>query len=528
MSNKRIEMINLAHLIRQMNEGISRKKIAENLKISKTTVQSYANIFKACNISTADLLKKTTFELYEFIAALPSAQTERMKHFTKVFKEYEYKLISKALNRKEVYDKYLKTTNDVLCYSQFCALISAEFKTKNIHLHLEHKPGDKLFVDFAGKKLHYFDPVSNKKITVEVFVAVLGHSQKAYVEAIASQKIEDFLPAIERAMRYFGGVPQAIVPDNLKSAVNKANRYEAILNESFSHFCEHFDCYPFPARPYEPTDKNLVENMVGKSYQYIYKQVRQSDHYSINSLNEVIFVELDKFNKKDFSRRDYSRNDLFEQNEMQYLKPLPVKNYEIVRFLQSKVRQDYHIWFPLDKHYYSVPFLYVGKTTKVIYNADNVEIFCNYQRIATHKRDLTKYAYSTNKDHLSPKHKFVSDYSPEKLFENAEKIGPFTTIIITQILDSKNYLEQKLKSGKGIIALANKLGNVIIEQCCQRALLFGVANYQQIKNIADKKLYLESEPVEQKSKVTENHKNQRGKDYYKKNTVPLSPESCTT
>jgi len=521
-------MIDLTHLIRQLDEGVSRRAIAKNLNLSKTTIQTYSDLFKELEISLSDLRKKSNNELYEFLSSLPSAQTERMQHFTAVLKKYEFGILSKSLSRKEIYDEYLKSAKDALSYSQFCALISADLKTKDVHLHLEHKPGDKLFIDFAGSKLHYIDQISNKKITVEVFVSVLGHSQKAYIEAVVSQKIDDFLPVIGRALHYYGGVPQAIVPDNLKSAVTKASKYEAVINESFSHFCEHYDCYPFPARPHQPRDKNLVENAVGKAYQYIYKQVRKSEYYSLEELNKAIFAELEKFNSKNFSHRDYSRNDLFEQNEKQHLKQLPVENYKIVRFLQAKVRQEYHIWFSIDKHYYSVPFQYVGKITKTLYNADTVEIFCDYKRIATHKRNFAKYAYSTIHEHLPPNHKYAVDHSQEKLLQNAEKIGQYTTAVITKILNSKNYDGQKIKSGKGIMSLASKLGSDIIELCCKRAVSFGVANYQQIKNIADKKLYLEIETNDQVSKAIDNHKNQRGKDYFNKESVPVKPECCTS
>jgi transposase len=527
MANRRIDVINLKHLIRLKSDGMHCRPIAKAIAISPTTVQDYLGKIKSRGLDLNELQTKSNEELNELLKSFSSTEHERSKQALDFFRVYERKFLARDLTRKEIHELYVFEVENPLSYSQFCAKIATDIKATDTHMHIDHKPGDKLFVDFTGKKLEYTDKGTGTKMQVEVFVAILGHSQKTYICACPSQKIEDFLTALKNALNYYGGVTLVIMPDNLKSGVNKASKYEPVINESFSHFCEHYECFPYPARPYSPRDKSLVENAVNLSYQYIFRQIKQAEYYSLHELNEAIFVLLEEFNNKNFSNREYSRNDLFETNEKMHLKPLPEKEYEIVKFSKATVRQHYHVYFAEDKHFYSVPYRYIGKKVKMIYNTDTIEIFFDYARIATHNRDRTKYAYTTNNDNMPPNHKYLADQTPEKLMKEAEAIGVFTAEIIDKVLSSNNYYEQKIKTSYGILSLArkSKIGTDILELCCKRAVYFGVYNYQQIKKIAEQKLYLEALEPPVINKAIDSHNNRRGKEYY---SVPLSQESCTS
>jgi transposase len=527
MANRRIGLINFKHLIRLKSDGMHCREIAKTIAISKTTVQYYLSKIKSLGLDLTELREKSNEELNVLLKSFSSIENERSELALHFFRDYEKKLLARKLTRKEIHELYVFDVENPLSYSQFCTKISADIKATDAHMHLDHKPGDKLFVDFTGKKLEYTDKGTCTKIQVEVFVAILGHSQKTYICACPSQKIEDFLTALKNALNYYGGVTLVIIPDNLKSGVNKANKYEAVINESFSHFCEHYECIPYPTRPNSPRDKSLVEGAVSLSYQYIFRQIKQTEYYSLNELNEAIFVLLEEFNNKKFSNHEYSRNDLFETNEKMHLKPLPEKEYEIVKFCKATVRQHYHVYFAEDKHFYSVPYRYIGKSVKMVYNTDAIEIFFDYGRIATHNRDRTKYAYTTVKEHMPPNHKYLIDQTPEKLMQKAEEIGMFTAEIIDRVLSSNNYYEQKIKTSCGILSLArkSKIGSDILELCCKRAIYFGVYNYQQIKTIAEQKLYLEALDPPVMNKAIDSHNNRRGKEYY---SVPLSQESCTS
>jgi transposase len=525
MANRRLDVINFKHLIRLSSDGMSYREIAKTIGISKTTVQEYLSKIKSLGLDLNELREKSNEELNFLLKSFSSAENKRSEDALEYFRGYESKLLARKLTRKEIYEFYIFEVNNPLSYSQFCTKIASDLNVTDAHMHIEHKPGEKLFVDYTGKKLHYTDKLTGEKIEVEVFVAILGHSHKTYICACPSQQIEDFLTALKNALNYYCGVTIVIIPDNLKSGVNKASRHEAVINERFRHFCDHYECFPYPTRPYSPRDKNLVEGAVNLCYRYIFRQIKQSEYYSLAELNDAIFVLLEEFNNKKFSNREYSRNDLFETNEKMHMKPLPEKDYESVKFCHARVRKNYHVYLAEDKHYYSVPYKNIGERVKILYNTDTVEIFFEYSRIATHMRDRTKYGYTTSKEHMPPNHKYLIDLTPEKLMRRADEIGIFTAEIADKVFSSKNYYEQKIKTVRAILSLARKIGVENLELCCKRAEHFGVYNYQQIKAMAEQKLYLERLDPPVANKAIDNHKNKRGREYY---SVPLSPESCTS
>ncbi len=270
-------------------------------------------------------------------------------------------------------------------------------------------------------------------------------------------------------MIYFNGTPRAIVPDNLKSGVNKSSPYEPELNEDFRNFALHYGTCILPTRSRKPKDKALVENAVRIVYYRIFAELRDRIFFSLDDLNEAIWKELDKYNMVNFQGRDYSRNDLFKEVEEKELRPLPENRYEIKEYSQLTVNKNCHIWLKCDEHYYSVPFKYIGNKVKVSYSKRLVEIYHKYTRIAVHKRDYGKYRYSTVKEHMPSHHQFVSDWNPEKFINWASGIGKGTEQYIREILDRKQHPEQGYKSCLGILKHAKTHGKERLENACQRA-----------------------------------------------------------
>mgnify|MGYP002073484676 CR=1 FL=1 len=195
-------------------------------------------------------------------------------------------------------------------------------------MHLEHKAGGKMYIDFAGEKLSVTDQETGEMQSLEVFIAILGCSQLTYVEAVPTQRKQDFIGVCENALQYFGGVPAAIVPDNLKSAVTKSSKYEPTINESFADFAEHYGTAILPARAYRPRDKSLVEGMVKIVYHRIYAQLNAHTYFTIAALNAAIREALEQLNNAPFKGRNYSRRQQFEEVEKEALQPLPVYRYE--------------------------------------------------------------------------------------------------------------------------------------------------------------------------------------------------------
>ena len=350
-------------------------------------------------------------------------------------------------------------------------------------------------------------------IPAEVFVAILGSSQMTYVEASPSQKKKDFIRSVENALIFYEGVPSAIVPDNLKSAVKKASNYEAEINEWFERFALHYGTTILPARSRKPRDKSLVENAVKIVYQRIYAALRNRIFFTLDDLNEAIGEELEKYNNRKMQGRDYSRYDRFKETEQKELKQLASERFEIKGYDRSKVHKNCHLWLKEDKHYYSVPYKYIGKYVKIIYSQTTVEIYHKYDRIAVHQRDYRKFIYTTVSQHLPSNHQFVSDWNPEKFIKWASDIGDDVEKYIRRVLDSKQHPEQGYKSCLGILQFADKCGSQRLINACRRGIYYNSFSYKTIKNILAKNLD-NAELETNKQCELPFHENIRGSSYF--------------
>ena len=335
---------------------------------------------------------------------------------------------------------------------------------------LEHKAGEKVMMDYTGDKLHYIDKATGAEIEVEVFVGILPCSQYTYVEATRSVKKEEFIQSSERCLRYFGGVPHALQPDNLKSAVIKANRYEPQLNKVFKDFALHYGCVINPTRPYSPKDKALVEGAVRIIYRHIFYPISKMTFFSLEELNKEILRLLEQYNQRKFHLTSYSRHELFVSTEKDYLQPLPALGYEMRQYRRAKVQKMGYIFMSEDKHYYSVPYRFIGKQVEVSYTGQTVEIFYNHERISTHKRNYQPGKYSTHADHLSSAHKAYSQWSLAYFQSQAKTIGTQTEAYITKLILQYPYPEIGYKQTQGILQLARQYDKVRIENACARTL----------------------------------------------------------
>jgi transposase len=380
-------------------------------------------------------------------------------------------------------------------------------------MHQEYKAGDKLFIDFTGEKLRIIDRITGSIIEKEVFVAILAASQYTYVEATDSQKKEDLIRACENALHYFGGSPKAIVPDCLKSAVTKGNKYEPEINPEFEDFANHYGICPFPARPYEARDKAHVENAVKITYSWIFAALRDKVFHSLEELNEAIRERLEIYNSKKMQKLNVSRKDLFLEIEKRELRPLPIERYEFKTFLKTKIQFNYHVYVREDNHYYSVPYRYRGKYADIILSGRSVEIFLDNIRIASHPRDRRQHVYTTNREHMPPNHRWVSDWNPDKLINWGSSIGVNVEEMIKKVLENITYPEQAYKVCLGILNLTKGYGKVRLDRACARALQFMYYSFKGVKRILEKGLDLieEEEPL---FETFSSHENIRGREYY--------------
>jgi transposase len=400
-----------------------------------------------------------------------------------MFPNLDKELKRVGVTRWILWGEYKAKHPDGYSYPHFCAYLRQWRASNGATMHFEHIPADKLFIDFAGKKLHWIDRKTGQVNEVEVYVAILGYSQLTYVQAVPSQTKADYIGATENALHYFGGVPQVLVPDNLKSAVHKANKYEADLNTDFSDLANHYNTSVLPTRSYKPRDKSLVENAVGIAYSRIYAPMRDQVFYSLEALNRAISDRLEIHNNQPFKREPISRREKFEAEEKDKLQPLPQDRYERKSFKFVQVMKNYHIHLSDDKHYYSVPYRFIGRKVKMVYSASRISVYYNKQRIAFHKRDTKRFAYTTTRDHLPSAHQFVSDWNPDKFLAWAARIDPKVKEYISMILESKTYPEQAYRSCVGILSQEKKVGKQRLVDAINRAISYGAYNYKIIDRI---------------------------------------------
>jgi transposase len=324
-------------IIRMYTEGVSKKTISEKSGCSRNTVKKYIRQFIALGITFEVLSKLSNTSLEELFKTDPSEPNEKLETLRGYFPEMEKALKRKGITREYLWQKYISEHPDGYRVSIFKEHYNRWRKQSVGVMHIEHKAGDKMQVDYAGNRLEIVDLDTGELRPVEVFVAILGASQLTYVDASISQKKEDFIQSCENALHYFGGVPQAIITDNLKSAVIKSDKYEPTLNEAFRDFTLHYGLSALPAGPYKPRHKALVEGMVKIIYRVIYPEIRKNSYTNLADLNRDILTELDKLNNQLLKGRPYSRRMLFEETERKTLQPLPLHVFEISYHIGSNM-----------------------------------------------------------------------------------------------------------------------------------------------------------------------------------------------
>jgi len=513
MANRRISMGKIRELLRLHEKcGLSNRQIARALNISRPVVADYLINFKLSGITYRSIATMSDDEVMRTLETKRKERSERYRILSERFTYLVKELKKPGVTLDLLWQEYKRKHPKGYSYSQFCYYFRVWHGLSCLSMHLKHKVGEKMFVDYTGKKLKVCEKTTGKEKEVEVFVGILPASGLTYVEATESQRKEDWLKANEHALRYFGGVPGYIVPDCLKSAVTKGNKYEPDINPVYADFARHYGTAIVPARPHSAKDKAMVENAVKITYRRIFAPLRDRLFYSLEELNGAIRDLLEKHNNTHFQRIKMSRRELFDEIEKAALKPLPLKRYELKAFRRFKVPSNYHIEIREDNHYYSVPWQYKGKDVTVIYTASTVEIYHKSIRIALHKR-VTRRGYTTLKEHMPLQHRFYAEWSPEEMISRAKEIGDETRALVEKIFESKGCLQLSYRTCLGIIDLSRRYGAERVNRASGRALEFHSYSYKAVKNIlekgldtvAEETLFLESFPL---------HSNIRGGDYF--------------
>ena len=504
--------------------GMGIKSISSTFRISRNTVRKYARKYLESGLTPERLQSISEEHLQEMFCTgrprnpEPSARREELDA---LLPDYAKRLSRKGVTVMSLYAEYNRDYPDGYKEAAFKRYLR-QYRYQIIpEGHVEHLAGDQMYIDYAGDKLEVVDEVTGEVKSVEVFVATLPCSQIVYCEAVWSQRKEDLICACENALRYFGGVPMAIVPDNMKSAVIRSDKYEAIINPEFASFAEYYDCAVYPARVRHPKDKALVENAVKLLYRSVYADLEGLTFHDLESMNEAMRESLERFNDRKLSRRKESRRELFLSIEADFLRPLPERRYQMKSRKSLTVQDDSYVC--LNKHYYSVPTEYIKKRVDVIYDADNVEIYHGLKLITTHMRDDTPYAYSRKDAHNLPGHHGSYEKDLDEIYRRASEIDNIVLVYLKEVSAEKKYPPKAFRACKGILSLEKKYGLdrlVAACACASGAQRYGYNEVRDILERGDDAPFLpEAEDPDGTSskQIPLSHKNIRGKDYYSNN-----------
>lgn len=514
MAALQIDIMRLKQLLLLKSKLTSNRKIASTIGIDRNTVNDYVKRFEASGLTFNELLKLEEGELQKLFPSKEALDKDRYAALHELFPHYLNELKKPGCTRQHLWLKYKEEHIDYYSYSQFCQLLSDWMDSKKVSGKLNHIAGDKLLIDYAGKKLHIVNKETGEVQAVEVFVGILPASSYTYVEASYDQTRESLVKSVGNCLHYFGGVPQAIVPDNLKAAVTKSSKYEPVINKTFRDMGHHYGCVVNPTRSYSPQDKAMVEGAVKLVYQRIYYELSNMIFFSLGELNKQIKILLERYNSYKLQTTGISRLKQFTQFEKACLSPLPHHAYQLKHYNRAKVQKMGYIYLSEQKNYYSVPYRYIGKHVEVQHTIDTVEIYYNKDRIATHAKSQRKGNYITQKDHLSSTHQYYQSWSKEFFVKKAAEIGINTASYVAKLIDQQSYPEIGYKRSQGIISFKNKYPKQRIEAACKRAFDYDLCSYKIIENILKNKADQDSAP-EQLTHNIKQHSNLRKASNYK-------------
>jgi len=511
----------LANILHCYAMGMGIKSISVAFELSRNTVRKYVRLFQESGIPMEQLLLMPASRIQEIFGGGSERErtpSVRQLELEALLPEYAARLTRKGVTVKSLFEEYRRDHPNGFRHASFGLYIQRYRLVSRPVGHVEHYAADHMYIDFAGDRLQIVDELTGEVRSVEVFVAILPCSHYTYCEAVWSQKKEDLIKACENALFFYGGVPMAIVPDNLKSAVTRSDRNEPIINDDFAAFAEHYGCAVYPARVRHPKDKALVENAVKLMYKSVYTDVEGLMFHNLESLNAAIIQSLSKFNDRSLTGRSQSRRQLFEDVEKDYLRTLPTVRYQMKERKSVTVMRNSYV--TLGKHHYSVPKEYIGKRVDIVYDADTLEIFHGLRLVTTHHRDDTPYGYTQKEAHNLPGRHGSYEKNLDEVFERAAQIDNIVLLYLREVASQKKYPPQAFRSCRGILALEKTFGLDRLVGACACASQMRVYGYQDVVGILnrgdDSDFLPQADEYTDRGSSLPHHKNIRGREYFSK------------
>lgn len=521
MANQPKSMHQIRQILEHLSRGTGLNKTARLMAVSRNTIRDYRTRCDATGLSPSQLLELSDTELSALIRSTlpvkPTDDDKRLRDIQSRFEYFEAELGKTGVKKKLLWEEYLKDNPDGYRYTRFCHFLSEREKKKGAVMRLVHLPGEQLQVDFAGDKLSYIDTETGEVITCEVLVCAMPYSHFMYAVALPSQKQDDFISGLVKALNYMGAVPQVVKCDNLKSAVIKPDRYTPEFTEAMEYFAQYYGTTAMATRVAKPRDKASVEKAVDICYMRIYAPLRNQTFYSLNELNSGIAKQLEIHNKLLLQGKDYSRRQRFMDEELPAMKALPAEPYLMKRSTWSKVGKNYHVIVGEDRHSYSVSYTLIGRTMKLVYTSDHLEVYDGTHRVAVHKRSYRKYGYTTLKEHLPENHQRAlacGAYTSQDFTDDAKTIGVSATVVVEKMLRKVSYVQHTYGMWQAFKRLSKIYGKQRLEAACRIVAHLDSATCKVIENILKNSLDRQTPDLFTESSVDRMHENVRGADHY--------------
>lgn len=458
-------------ILQLLRDGQSQRRIASMLGVSRNTVAKVANAAQLNPVPPEKLDGLEERELHHLLfpeeALIPIL---KLPDFAYIHKELMRNGVTLKLLWEEYVDICRSAGKPPYMYSQYCKLYQDYVDKNKLTMHIRHKPGDKLMVDWAGTTIPLYDKVTGISSKAYLFVATLPFSMYSYAQACLTMKQEDWINAHVSMYEYFGGITRILIPDNLKTGILSHKKYEdPIANRAYQELATHYQTALLPARVLAPRDKAAVEGTVGNLTSHIIARLRNHKFFTIEQMNTCIWRELERFNHEPFQKKDGSRYSVFEEEESLFMSSLPTHPYEFAQWKMATVQLNYHV--AIDYQNYSIPYEYVKKKVDVRYTKSTIEVFYKGNRICSHKRLYGQRGqYSTVVDHMPANHQLYSEWDSTRFLKWASGIGESTKAVVQKMFDSYRIEEQAYKGCLSLLKLADKYTPERLEQACRIAL----------------------------------------------------------
>ena len=493
--------------------GLTNRQIGTSLKLSHVSVGKYLKQAQAAGLGWP--LPEAMAE-DELAGMLRSSQPppEKARRYLPDMAQIYQEMRRKGVTLYLLWEEYLHEHPDGYGYTQFCEYYSRYLsQQEEPSLRQQYKGGEKLFVDWSGDTIAYLDGPEGGICQASLFVAVLGASNYTYAHAFASRKQPEWIEGHIGAWEYMGGVAALTVPDNEKTGVDRACRYEPKVNRVYQDLASHYGTVILPARPRSPQDKAKVESGVLNAQRRIMAVLRNRTFFSLGELNAAIAVALKELNERPFQKWPGNRSELFESLDKPTLKPLPISRYELADWREAKVNIDYHV--QADWHLYSVPYHLVNQTVEVSLTLRCVEIFWQGKRVAVHARSTRRNAATTETAHRPKSHQQHLEWTPSRLIQWAQnEVGESGGKVVNIILDTQPHPESGYRQCLGLMRLGRHYGKQRLEHACTRALQTEACSYQSIKSMLDTGTDRCPLPTTGPASPPVVHPNLRGANYY--------------